>query len=96
MPTIKTSTGKVPVNATLRCGAHHAGGDHATDSRVGFGPAGGVKNAEQAAEYLDLAASILGDDWVTPRTFRFGASSLLASLLATLGHGPAPVAGSGY
>ena len=93
---IKTSTGKVPVNATLEAARIMLEVIKATDSRVGFKPAGGVKNAEQAAEYLDLAASILGDDWVTPRTFRFGASSLLASLLATLGHGPAPVAGSGY
>ena len=53
---------------------------------VGFKPAGGVRNAEDAAVYLDLADSILGNEWVDNNHFRFGASSLLNSLLDTLGH----------
>lgn len=93
---IKTSTGKVPVNATLESARIMMEVIKATDTRVGFKPAGGVKNAEQAAEYLALAESILGKEWVSPRTFRFGASSLLASLLATLGHGPKPAESTGY
>ncbi|HBF46752.1 MAG TPA: deoxyribose-phosphate aldolase, partial [Shewanella frigidimarina] len=43
-----------------------------------------------------LAARILGDDWVTPQTFRFGASSLLNSLLHTLELVDAPKPTSGY
>ena len=53
--------------------------------QVGFKPAGGVKNAEDAAIYLDLAGNILGEDWATKDNFRFGASSLLTNLLNTLG-----------
>ena len=53
---------------------------------IGFKAAGGVKNAQQAADYLALAESVLGENWVSAKTFRFGASSLLGSLLQTLGH----------
>jgi deoxyribose-phosphate aldolase len=53
---------------------------------VGFKPAGGVKTAEDAAQYLALADRLLGREWADSRHFRFGASSLLASLLTTLGH----------
>ena len=66
------------------------------DPHVGFKAAGGVKDAAQAAEYLALADEIMGEGWVSQRTFRFGASSLLASLLATLGHGSTPSGTSGY
>ncbi|MBY5992718.1 deoxyribose-phosphate aldolase [Ferrimonas balearica] len=93
---IKTSTGKVPVNATLEAARIMMEVIRDKDTSVGFKPAGGVRNAEQAAEYLDLAASILGPDWVSPRTFRFGASSLLASLLQTLGHGEGPADSQAY
>ena len=62
---------------------------------VGFKPAGGVKDAAAAAEFLGLAESILGADWVSPARFRFGASSLLGNLLATLGLADKP-AGGGY
>lgn len=82
---IKTSTGKVPVNATpeaaeimLTVIADH-GGD------VGFKPAGGIKTLADAEIYLALADDIVGAGWATPRTFRFGASSLLDDLLARLG-----------
>ena len=53
-----------------------------TDRTVGLKPSGGIRTAEQAAEYLALAAGKLGDDYLSPATFRFGASSLLDSLLA--------------
>ena len=52
--------------------------------KVGFKAAGGVKDAQTAKAYLDLAREILGDDWVSPAHFRFGASSLLNNLLAEL------------
>ncbi|MEG1655389.1 MAG: deoxyribose-phosphate aldolase, partial [Hafnia sp.] len=60
--------------------------DMGVSKTVGFKPAGGVRTAEDAAEYLALAGRLLGDDWADSRHFRFGASSLLASLLKTLGY----------
>lgn len=93
---IKTSTGKVPVNATLESARIMMEVIKAKNPKVGFKPAGGVKDAAVAGQYLAMAEEILGKDWVSARTFRFGASSLLASLLATLGHGDKPANTSGY
>lgn len=93
---IKTSTGKVPVNATLEAAEIMMTVISEINPAVGFKPAGGVKNAAQAAQYLELAESILGKEWVTPAKFRFGASSLLASLLAELELGEKPADTSGY
>lgn len=83
---IKTSTGKVPVNATLESARImlETIRDLGVAETVGFKAAGGVKTAEEAAQYLELASSILGKEWVNASHFRFGASSLLANLLATL------------
>lgn len=93
---IKTSTGKVPVNATLESAEimlqviHDMG----VSKTVGFKPAGGVRTAEEAAQYLALADRIVGEGWTDARHFRFGASSLLASLLNTLGFdGQKPTSG---
>ncbi|MBD2814629.1 deoxyribose-phosphate aldolase [Xenorhabdus sp. Flor] len=85
---IKTSTGKVPVNATLESAEIMLSviRDMGVGDTVGFKPAGGVRTAEEAAQYLALADRIMGDKWVDSRHFRFGASSLLGSLLTTLGH----------
>jgi deoxyribose-phosphate aldolase len=84
---IKTSTGKVAVSATPEAAKIMLEVIKNKNINVGFKPAGGVKNAEDAAVYLDLADSILGVDWADNNHFRFGASSLLNSLLITLGHG---------
>lgn len=85
---IKTSTGKVDVNATL----HSAGimlqaisDSKKTNGKViGFKPAGGLKTTQDAADYLALVEKTLGKNWVSPNTLRFGASSILTNLLATL------------
>ncbi|MGO3570063.1 MAG: deoxyribose-phosphate aldolase [Serratia grimesii] len=94
---IKTSTGKVPVNATLESAELMMSviRDMNVAKTVGFKPAGGVRTAEDALHYLQLADRILGEGWADARHFRFGASSLLASLLTTLGHS-AETSGSGY
>lgn len=82
---LKTSTGKVAVNATLEaaeimlCCIKASG-----KSGLGFKAAGGVRSAEEAKDYLDLAVKIMGDDWLSPEHFRFGASSLLNNLLQSL------------
>ncbi|WP_025217769.1 deoxyribose-phosphate aldolase [Mannheimia varigena] len=83
---IKTSTGKVAVNATLESARImlETIRDLGVADTVGFKAAGGVKTSEEAAEYLALARSILGSDWVNRSHFRFGASSLLGNLLAIL------------
>lgn len=83
---IKTSTGKVPVNATLESARImlETIRDLGVAERVGFKAAGGVKTAEEARQYLALAQQILGEEWISPAHFRFGASSLLANLLAVL------------
>ncbi len=86
---IKTSTGKVEVNATPHSAQIMLNAIHDSAKQVGFKPAGGIRTVEDAAVYLDLAASILGEKWNTPQCLRFGASGVLANLLATL-EGDAP------
>ncbi|MBY7765199.1 deoxyribose-phosphate aldolase [Vibrio fluvialis] len=83
---IKTSTGKVPVNATPEYARMmlEVIRDMRVAKSVGFKPAGGVRTAEDAALYLAMADEILGDNWVDSRHYRFGASSLLTNLLNTL------------
>jgi deoxyribose-phosphate aldolase len=83
---IKTSTGKVPVNATPEAARIMLTAIKNSGKDVGFKAAGGVKNAEDATIYLDIAKELFGEDWITPAHFRFGASSLLTNLLTTLGH----------
>ncbi|WP_108649439.1 deoxyribose-phosphate aldolase [Dongshaea marina] len=93
---IKTSTGKVPVNATPEAAQIMLEVIKEKNPKVGFKAAGGVKNAEQAAVYFELAEGLLGSDWIAPDTFRFGASSLLNNLLHTLGCGDKPADSAGY
>ncbi|CCQ11011.1 Deoxyribose-phosphate aldolase [Pseudoalteromonas luteoviolacea B = ATCC 29581] len=81
---IKTSTGKVPVNATLEAARVMLTCIRNSGKQVGFKAAGGVKNVAQAKAYLTLAADIMGEAWVTPEHFRFGASGLLGDVLAVL------------
>lgn len=81
---LKTSTGKVKVNATLNAAKILLTAIKASGRDVGFKAAGGVRTAEDAAAYLQLAEQVMGADWITPAHFRFGASGLLGSLLDTL------------
>lgn len=83
---IKTSTGKVPVNATPEAAKIMITAIKDNGKDVGFKAAGGVKTAEDAQIYLDIATKIMGEQWLNSDHFRFGASSLLNNLLATLGH----------
>ena len=81
---IKTSTGKVSPAATLPVTLVlvEAVRDHflATGNRVGVKPAGGIKTAKQALQYLVMVKETLGDAWLDPSLFRFGASSLLGDV----------------
>ncbi len=82
---IKTSTGKVAVSATLEAAQAMLVVIRETDRTVGFKAAGGIRTLEDAAAYLQLADKIMGLDWVSPKTFRFGASGLLDDLLIYTG-----------
>ena len=81
---IKTSTGKEQVNATLETGIvmTTAIADYSkmTGFKVGFKPAGGIKTASDALQWCSLIQHQLGNVWLSPLLFRFGASSLLHSL----------------
>jgi deoxyribose-phosphate aldolase len=82
---IKTSTGKVTPAATLPVTLVmlEAIRDYffATGVRIGMKPAGGIRTAKQALAYLVMVKETLGDDWLTPDLFRFGASTLVNDLL---------------
>lgn len=87
---IKTSTGKESVNATLEVGLVMTRmiRDYyeRTGYRIGFKPAGGVRKAKEAIEWLILMKEELGDEWLEPSLFRFGASSLLGDIERQLSH----------
>ncbi|MDT3400360.1 deoxyribose-phosphate aldolase [Streptomyces sp. B1866] len=82
---IKTSTGKVAVNATppVTLLMLQAVRDFraTTGVQVGVKPAGGIRTTKDAIRYLVLVGETAGEDWLTPEWFRFGASSLLNDLL---------------
>ena len=82
---IKTSTGKIQPAATLPVTLVMllAIRDHyyATGRRVGMKPAGGISKAKLAIQYLVMLRETLGEGWLTPDLFRFGASSLANDLL---------------
>lgn len=82
---IKTSTGKTEVSATLEAAEIMLSAIEQSGRPVGFKAAGGIRTTAQAGAYLALADRIMGPDWATPETFRFGASGLLDDLLAKLG-----------
>jgi deoxyribose-phosphate aldolase len=87
---IKTSTGKEPVNAVLPVGVvmtrmirEYEG---RTGAAVGFKPAGGIRTAKQALDWLILMKEELGDRWLRPALFRLGASALLTDIERQLEH----------
>jgi deoxyribose-phosphate aldolase len=96
---IKTSTGKISVAATLPVTLimlEAVRDFHArTGRQVGVKPAGGIRTTKDAIKYLVMINETVGDDWLDPDWFRFGASSLLNDLLMqrtklTTGHYSGP------
>lgn len=85
---IKTSTGKVSPAATMPVTLVmlEAIREHYLDTgkKIGMKPAGGIRTAKQSLHYLVMVKETLGDDWLTPDLFRFGASSLLNDVLMQL------------
>ena len=96
---LKTSTGKVPIGATLPAAeamlqaiSSHAG----ARERVGLKLSGGLRKVADLPPYLVLVQRTLGANALQPGRFRIGASGLLDDITAVLSGGPAPAAQSGY
>jgi len=87
---IKTSTGKESTNATLPVSLVMARAirdyHERTGYRVGFKPAGGIRTAKNALDWLALMKEELGDEWLRPPLFRIGASGLLGDIERQLEH----------
>lgn len=81
---LKTSTGKVSVNATPMAARTVLEVIRDSGKTIGFKPSGGVRTTEAATEYIELANEIMGEGWVTPQTFRIGSARLLDNLLTVL------------
>jgi len=81
---LKTSTGKVPVNATSEAAALMLDAIAEDGGRCGFKAAGGIRTLDDAQRYLALAEARLGGNWVTPAHFRIGASALFVEIGAAL------------
>lgn len=85
---IKTSTGKVDVNATpaaayvmCECIAKYYA---LTGKKIGFKPAGGISSAADALCYYSIVSSILGKEWLNKELFRFGVSRVANSLISAV------------
>ena len=87
---IKTSTGKESTNANLTVGLTMVRQIRdfydRTGVKIGFKPAGGIKKAKDALNWLILIKEELGEDWLNPNLFRFGASSLLSDIERQIEH----------
>lgn len=79
---VKTSTGKTPVSATPEAVAAILDVVSTFDRMVGVKASGGIRTFDQAAGYLSQVDDRMGESWASPATFRFGASGLLAALVA--------------
>ena len=93
---IKTSTGKTRVSATPEAARTMLEAIKASGRKAGFKASGGIRTAADAGSYLALADEIMGAAWVSPATFRFGASGLLDDLLGKLGYGSSAGVREGY
>ena len=85
---IKTSTGKISVNATpeatfIMCHAIKAWKEKA-GIKMGYKPAGGVSTTDEAVQHFTLVKEILGEEWLNNEWFRFGASRLANNLLSSI------------
>lgn len=81
---LKTSTGKININATLQAAAVMLLTIKENGNHCGFKASGGIRTLQQANPYLALAAQICDPEWISPQHFRIGASSLLDDLLKNI------------
>ncbi len=84
---LKTSTGKVGVNATLAAAQIMLQAIADRGGRCGFKAAGGIRSLADAESYLALSARMLGEEWPTAARFRIGASALFDEIRAALAAG---------
>ena len=85
---IKTSTGKIAVNATpeatfIMCNAIKAWQEK-TGVKMGYKPAGGVSTTDEAVQHFTIVKEVLGQEWLNNEYFRFGASRLANNLLSSI------------
>jgi deoxyribose-phosphate aldolase len=82
---LKTSTGKIATGATLEAAVAMLtvikNFQDTQQKTIGFKASGGVRTVQDAAAYIHLVDLIFGESWLSPKTFRIGASSLLVNLL---------------
>jgi deoxyribose-phosphate aldolase len=81
---VKTSTGKTDVSATPAAVRAMLEAIRDSGRAVGIKPSGGIRTLDDAGVYLALADEVMGPQWATPATFRFGASGLLDALEALI------------
>lgn len=81
---LKTSTGKVPVNATPEAAQIMLLAIAAAGGQCGLKVAGGIRSLDEGKRYLDLVQAQMGSDWIAPAHLRIGASALYTELLAAL------------
>jgi deoxyribose-phosphate aldolase len=83
---LKTSTGKSEKGgASLEAAATMLQAILDANSKAGLKLSGGVKTVQDCAQYISLTQQMMGKDWITPATFRFGASGVLNDILPRLG-----------
>jgi deoxyribose-phosphate aldolase len=93
---IKTSTGKSAISATPDAARIMLAAIRETRASCGLKVSGGIRDAGTASHYLDIAERMMGADWISPRTFRFGASGVLDNLLAVAAGGTETAERRGY
>lgn len=81
---IKTSTGKVAINATLESVCVMLLAIKESGKKIGIKPSGGIPYGDMAVNYLRLTENILGKEWLTPPLFRFGASRLADNIFSEM------------
>jgi len=85
---VKTSTGKMKPAATLEAiyvMAEAVKEFHKkTGKKIGLKPAGGISDSKTALQYINVIKTVLGDEWLTPKLFRIGASSLANKVLTDI------------
>lgn len=94
--TLKTSTGKSKMSATPDAMRILMETIAESTRPMGVKPSGGIRTTADAGAYLAIADQVMGPGWANPSTFRFGASSLLDDLVATIAGGTATTSKTGY
>lgn len=83
---IKTSTGMVKKGASPDAANAMIEAIRDSGKKLGFKASGGIRTIEEARDYMNIAKSIMGREFLVPETFRIGASKLMDELVKELGH----------